>query len=505
MTSSLPTPEVESTITLPPLASINHALGANHDMVTGLDELIDNAIDGGATEVAIVFHSGDVLLESIAVHDNGSGMSQAKMEEVLRLGGHAAHSEKNIGRYGMGLKEGSFANGDTAVIVSKRSDGVGAGFRLSKATFDADRLSQRSVDDFWRLRTHINFESGNGTSVVWTDLTHTYKGADAAEAAAFLGSLMERVRKHIGIRYHRFLGDWRINIDLFDAYPGIAPTKSATPLPINPLGYTRSGHSKYPRELTYLGVPGAHGVTAHVWNYRSKKEEFILEEKDVNGHQGFYVYDADRLITAGGWFTIRSQAKELQLLRIEISDPRVIEEFVTISPQKGSVIFKEGFHSFLRELRDPDDPTVDIEQVYLDAAAVVKNGNQRSGKASPLAEPGKGIASAIRRSIEDNAVLKPGEPINVVWHKMRTDDFVSIDPRKRTVYLNDAYRKYFNDGRNRRNDAPLIRTLLYLLFNEQLSSSRFTQTAQSNSNLWITVINAAAREMVVQLDGGETS
>ena len=103
-TYDLFTPDIESTVNLPPLASINHALGANHGLETGIDELIDNAIDAGASRIAIVFHTGDTRLERIAIHDDGSGMDPKKMEGVLRLGGHAAHSEKNIGRYGMGLK-----------------------------------------------------------------------------------------------------------------------------------------------------------------------------------------------------------------------------------------------------------------------------------------------------------------------------------------------------------------------------------------------------------------
>lgn len=41
-TYDLFTPDIESTVNLPPLESINHVLGANHGLETGIDELIDS-------------------------------------------------------------------------------------------------------------------------------------------------------------------------------------------------------------------------------------------------------------------------------------------------------------------------------------------------------------------------------------------------------------------------------------------------------------------------------
>lgn len=499
MSSSLPVPEVASTVELRPLANINHALGANHDLVTGVDELIDNSIDAGARRVAIVFHTEDVALDYVAIHDDGSGMSPTKMEEVLRLGGHEAHSNKNIGRYGMGLKEGSFANGDSTIAVSKTSDHGGAGFQLSKSSFNADRLSPKSIEAYWKLRDHLNLDLDHGTTIIWRDLVNVYRGEDLEEAGSFLSSEIERLRKHIGIRYHRFLEESRIEVGIYTSYPGVAPTQSARPEPINPLGYPRSGSPNYPRELTFMGMPGAPGITAHIWTHRSKKEEFKLEETSAYGHQGFYVYDADRLITVGGWNKIRSNEKNLQLLRLEISDPRVIEEYVIISPQKGSVLFKEGFHDFLRALRDPGDAKTDLDQVYADAIAVVKRGNRRSGKAAPLSEPGKGIAPSVKRAVTSKAELRAGEPISVMWAKLPKDNFVGVDSKKKTIYLNESFRKFFNDGHGRLNDAPLIKTVLFLLFNDYLAADRFSQSAQATANQRVAIINAAAREMLDQL------
>jgi len=499
VTDHQPAAEVVSTVSLPPLENLNTALGANHDLATGLDELIDNALDAGADNIAIIFHSGDVLLEGISIHDNGSGMTLEKMTTVLRLGGHVANSDRNIGRYGMGLKEGSFANGAVTDILSKTNGATAAGLRLSKESFEAGILSQAAFDERWAMREQIKFPNEHGTTIMWSELFNVYRGDSTKEAGEFLARELERVRKHVGIRYHRFLSEGRVRIDFYTAYEGFVPSKSPSPVPTNPLGYRRSGQPKYPRQLTLMGVSDAPGVTAHIWPHRSQSDEFKLDTRSTNGHQGFYVYDADRLITMGGWGRFRSDDKSLQLLRIEISDPRVIEEYVTISPQKGSVIFKEGFHAFMRELRDPEDPKVDIEKVYADAIQVVKKANQRSGKAKQLTEAGKGIAPSIKRTIDKEASLRSGEPIDVVWFKVQGDNFVAIDPRKRTIYINERYRHLFNEGRGSLNDAPLIKTLLFLLFNDQVSAGRSTRESQATVEMLTQVINAAAREMVAQM------
>ncbi|MCQ4624877.1 ATP-binding protein [Corynebacterium sp. CCUG 69979] len=498
-TDELLMPDIESTVTLPPLANINHALGANHGLETGIDELIDNAIDAGATRVTIVFHNGNTRLEHIAIHDDGSGMSPEKMEGVLRLGGHEAHSEKNIGRYGMGLKEGSFANANQTVIVSKPEGAQGHGIQLLKETFDAGRLSAESAEKYWNSREALGL-ADHGTTIVWSDLINVYKGDDLEKAEENLSSELEAVRKHVSIRYHRFLEDGRIAIELYTSWLGVSPMKTPSPKPINPLGYTKSGSAKYPRELTYKGIPGAPGITAHIWTPRSQKEEFHLDKKSPTGHQGFYIYDADRLITAGGWGKFRSEVKDLQLLRIEISDPRLIEEYITISPQKGSVLFKESFHRFAKELYDLNDPKVDLNRVYEDAKGVVKLANKRSGNAKPLADPGKGIARSIKRTVEQNAKSKASDPIDVVWTTMAPSDFVNVEPVKKTIYINELYRQHFNPGRGRLNDAPLLKTLLYLLFNETVSAGRISQSSQANIELWVSIINAAAKEMFNQAE-----
>ncbi|RSZ66016.1 ATP-binding protein [Corynebacterium hylobatis] len=501
--SPLISPEIEATISLPPTEAINHALGSNHSLETGLDELVDNAIDAQATRIMIVLHMQNLRLVQIGVHDDGIGMTPEKMERVLRVGGHERHSERNIGRYGMGLKEGSFANAEHTTIVSRTKGSAPHGYELSKDSFDVGRLYERSAYHVWNLRSGLD-DARHGTSIIWKDLISAYKGQNDDEARVFATRTLERIRLHMAIRYHRFLECGAVKLLFYAQWDDRLLEPTTKPRPINPLGYRRSGHPDYPRRLTLDGAEDGPEITAHLWRNYSKAPEFHLEQKDELGHQGFYFYDHDRLITQGGWSGYQAEKKQLKLLRIEVSDPRILDEHVTVSPQKSSVRLREGFHRFLGRFRDPDNPGISLEDVFADAAEVVRASNQKNSNADPLVEAGRGMAPSIRDVIEDEATLASHEPMNIVWERIPEGDFLRIDRARNTLVLNQNDRELFNDGRGRLNDAPVLKSLLYLLFNKAIGSGRYTSKIQANVELWTAIINASVEEMRQQETSGKS-
>ena len=492
MSSDLISLEITETIALPPTENIQHALGANHDIRSGLDELIDNAIDAGADNIRIVFHVVGHHLAQIATHDDGRGMSAEKMRHVLRLGGHEVESESTIGIYGMGLKEGSYANADTVTVVSRVRGAFPAGLQLKKTSFAAGVLDEASLTKIWNLRDQL-VELKRGTTILWNDLVEVYDGPDESEGIRFLQNTLELVRQHVGIRYHRFLAQDGLSIKLFTAYDGSAPVPTPAIRPIDPCGYRKSGAPEYPLKLTVDGDPTNPGLTAHIWTNRSKTSEFELEGRDDLGHQGFYIYIADRLITQGGWSGFQDARKNLKLLRIVIDDPRVIEQYITISPQKGSVRPAEGFHRFIKSLRVIGDPTRDFDDVCTDAAEVLRLSNVKSGNAAPIAEGGAGLAPAVRDMIEEIAPLKGGDPVNVEWKNLPSGEFAAVDSTKNTVYMNQKYRAAIVGVRGSKHDAPLVRTLVYLLFNYAATSKR-TAKNKANIELWSQILGAAAEQ-----------
>lgn len=499
MTKSNRSVEFARTLHLAPSESIQHALGANHDICSGIDELVDNSIDAEANNISIVLHVDDNKLTQLAVHDDGVGMDAAKMERVLRLGGHEAHSQKTIGIYGMGLKEGSYANANTVTVLSRVKGQFPEGIQLHKESFTAGVLQEKALTQVWNLRDRL-VDLKRGTSILWNDLHGVYEGNEETEANAFLSRTTEKLRRHLGIRYHRFLEDARINIKIFLLYDGNFPVPTPDIRPINPCGYRKSGDKHYPLNLREHGQQDSLGITAHIWTNRSKTDEFQLEGKDALGHQGFYVYIANRLITQGSWCGLQESRKNYKLLRVVIDDPRVIEKYITISPQKGSVRLGEGFHRFIASLRDPENPQKTFDDVCDDAVAVLRESNKKSGNPNPLAEGGRGLAPAIREAIESDAILKSSDPVDVIWADLADDDFVKVDSVRNTIKINRKYRTMLNPGKGRLNDAPLVKTLLYLLFND-IATSKRTGKARANAELWSDLLAIAAEEQLRQESG----
>ncbi|MFL2832614.1 MAG: ATP-binding protein [Coraliomargaritaceae bacterium] len=80
---------------------------------SALAELIDNSIEAGADKIRVITFekksgSKQKFVDSIAIYDNGSGMSPEIMECALQFGGGTKHkSVSGMGRFGMGLPNSS--------------------------------------------------------------------------------------------------------------------------------------------------------------------------------------------------------------------------------------------------------------------------------------------------------------------------------------------------------------------------------------------------------------
>ena len=87
---------------------------------SALAELVDNALEAEAScvEIAIDDADGDHL-KSIRVTDNGTGMTRPTMQLALQFGGSTRfNSRRALGRYGMGLPNGSLSQARRVDVYS---------------------------------------------------------------------------------------------------------------------------------------------------------------------------------------------------------------------------------------------------------------------------------------------------------------------------------------------------------------------------------------------------
>ena len=511
-------------VALPPTENLFRSLTVNHSLKTGLDELIDNAIDARAKNIALVFHFEGHHITSIRVHDDGSGMKKADLYQALRLGAHISNSDNTIGIYGVGMKEGSLSNAREFDVCTRSAGQRVSGLRLYENASEALILDEKELTSVWNERSQIGpMDLGQGTSIVWSKLRKNYTGESSNEGAKFIQTVMDEVRRHISVRYHRYLRGYEVNemtenprcpgnikrarladqsnprasvsIRIYACWDDDPPCKTAQPIAIDPFNYKKSGLKGYPRRLTVNGNVNATGITVHIWPNYSKSESFTLESKDPMGHQGFYVYSGDRLITHGGWFSFANLSGVKKLLRIEIDDPELAKRYMSISPQKASVQLTPEFTTFMASLRDPENIEVDWNYVLKDAERAVKMSNIKAQDCTPLPEPGRGLSPVLREAIWEGDRIKGGDAVDIYWGKITGEDFIALDSNNGVV-LNAEYRQMFVGGRGSKYDAPVLRTLVWLVFGDIASAGRLSQKKSSDLNRLIRILNVALKEQI---------
>jgi hypothetical protein len=105
---------------------------------TALNELIDNAIQGAAQNVYVVFGYGDSdsKPDSIAVIDDGHGMDPLMVRASVIWGGtHREGDRTGFGRYGYGLPSASVSQGQRFTVFSRPLDGS-----ISAVTIDVEEI-----------------------------------------------------------------------------------------------------------------------------------------------------------------------------------------------------------------------------------------------------------------------------------------------------------------------------------------------------------------------------
>lgn len=87
----------------------------------GAAELIDNAIDWGASDIIILAESDSKnRITQLGFLDNGSGMDKDKLHKCLQVGSHfdPSNTKRNRGKYGFGLPGASSAHSNQVEVYS---------------------------------------------------------------------------------------------------------------------------------------------------------------------------------------------------------------------------------------------------------------------------------------------------------------------------------------------------------------------------------------------------
>jgi hypothetical protein len=188
----------------------------------------------------------------------------------------------------------------------------------------------------------------SGTIVVWNDidrLVKNFKSDDSKALEKFL-IVMELVKKHIAMVFHRFIEAGKIKIHfqnrLIEAWDPYLKDEFAT--------------QSFPQEPLHNAKVSVKG---YVLPHKSKITDLRFREgegpKGWNEQQGFYIYRNERMLLAGDWLGLFRKEEHYKLARIQIDLPNNLDAEWQIDIKKSVArpphILKEQLKAYASQIR----------------------------------------------------------------------------------------------------------------------------------------------------------
>ena len=306
--------------------------------------------------------------------------------------------------------------------------------------------------------------------MVWEQLDRLGASVDLDE---FLWPLLARIELSLGLTFHRFISKSLlcISVSVRDFSEDVGFPRKVRPH--DPFAYSETGRTGYPKifEASLPGV-GPIWLNAHVWPAGANQPEFRLGRRTGTAGQGIYFYRNDRMIQAGGWNGVVKDASdsELSLARISVDLPPGACRQITV--QKSALQVTAALAQALESARAGEETLRD----YIDHA----RRSYRAGRRQPRSArhvpvvPGAGFPAAPRRTIamrlsKDNLF----RDIDFEWVALGRKQVFAIDADGERILLNSKYRsQIIGPVRASGVDAPLLKLLLFLLFQNEFNRER---------------------------------
>lgn len=350
-------------VVLPPQAArtIEGLRDTGYESSDALEDIVDNSIAAGATEILIRVWMNLAGEPLVTVSDNGQGMDEAGLINAMTYGSAARQNRASLGKFGLGLKTASTAMCRQFSVVTRGGDGGPA----NAATWDLDFVQERNQ---WLLQrpdpTPEQVElldevaaGGSGTLVVWNKvdrLINDYVEPAGRPAQRALERRIEEFRASLALTYLRFLrGDsphQKVRIALNDEDVE----------PWDPFGEGFGAEVLLNREIP-VQIRSSDAETDASFSLRAfalpPRSELTKDQQDEarisTTNQGFYVFREGRLLAHGTWLGLRSVEPHFNLSRIEFSFDHQLDDAFQIDIKKSRIHLQRDLQDSLRRLVQP--------------------------------------------------------------------------------------------------------------------------------------------------------
>jgi hypothetical protein len=299
-----------------PKSTINSYRSFGYNLSTAIADIVDNSISANASEIKI-----DYLWKGkdsfISILDNGKGMNLEELIIAMTPGSkdpEDLRDEKDLGRFGMGLKTASFSQCKRLTVVTKKE-----GFNTIKRCWDIDFINQ---EEEWTLLDFISDETYlkkvdqlvSGTLIIWEFLDRIVGNANEENESvknAFYQEMIT-VKEHLSLVFHKFIESKKIKL-ISNTYE----IEAWNPFLLNLNPKPEMGQT----ELLLNNVEVTYFVLPHMSKISAEDYEKSGGPLGWYQQQGFYVYRGDRLLVSGDWLGIEKKREYSKLARIAINFP----------------------------------------------------------------------------------------------------------------------------------------------------------------------------------------
>lgn len=481
-TRALDLPVEGRSINLPDAEGVLTALArVGYSLEVALADLVDNSIDAHAHNVLIRFFRTRRRLISLAIVDDGDGMTEVCLEQAMGFGRGTGKGDADLGKYGMGLKSASFSQCRAVTVITVRD------FTVVGRRWTADSIRSGWICEHIARKAaaqHLARDWGevtierSGTLVHWDELDAFRVAQNRADGV--LEDLFKRIALHLGITFHRYIESGRLAIYL-DAM-NEETNEVGPPRPIgalNPFGYPETGRRGYPKTfLCEIPGLGALDLKGHVWPRRSRLPGYTLGGGKVSQRQGFYFYRNERLIQAGGWNGWRDDAEpHSSLARVCVDLPARYDHAFGLNLQKSGVSVPAGFLEALPRTKSASTSFSDYIRDAVDTYRRVPP----SPVGTPLV-PDRGLGKRLAAQVQNQIAGPTGKhsrKVKFEWRRLPEDKFFDLNRDGDVIVMNSLYRSAVLLGtRGGAADAPLTKSLLFLLVAEEFDRLRSSEASR---------------------------
>lgn len=296
-----------------PKSTINSYRSFGYNLSTAIADIIDNSISANADEIRLDYKwNGQGSF--ISISDNGIGMNKEELVLAMTPGSkdpEEIRSEKDLGRFGMGLKTASFSQCKRLTCITKREN-----YTTIKRCWDIDFINSENE---WQLLDYVSDNSfiekieiqKSGTLVLWEKLDRIVGIAEISNEnvkSVFYAEMIS-VKEHLRLVFHKFIESKRVKI--FFQNDEIEPYNPFL-LNLNPKPEMGQPEHFGNVEITYFILPHMSEIGKSDYESSGGSLGWFQE-------QGFYIYRGDRLLVAGDWLGLQKKRDYSKLARIAVN------------------------------------------------------------------------------------------------------------------------------------------------------------------------------------------